>query len=512
MAHFNHAFKKTFIATKTTQVASNPGTPNGRAGVTNGILTSTGIHVSNLKSTLASEGYQLGPGVVGLFDAKTNLSVLGAGIASGCCPFYLAAASLKTNDKIGPFQGGYQESNKSKVINPKYIRKVYRVDGNTASQAITEVGEIIGGGAVATVDNLVGGTGYTTSTDVPTTGGTGTGLTVDITAVAGVITVVAINEPGTGYLVDDTITITTGNADATIDVATVAANACAKEFLCGEKYYLQVRVKGTPALRFANHHLYQNILAQGGCCADPSNPTAVESAVIYKQWANGIAENPYLSSFVRPILVIDGTSYFYTAADATAEGGTVTNLFTAAPDSGTIVGLILKGAYVDTTFGNCTFEKNQYYGIEPIQIYASEVDLNGDPCTFGGVCVNEACPGIQAMGTGEEKVRDLILSESYLQNFMADDKRIREITQGTVVFDVLDRTSIYSSMYILHSVPRFNNPTGVFDNDQYLLEVVGTDNTMSTLQTQIEAILADCAQCGEVEDYSQVSTCGYRLP
>ena len=51
--------------------------------------------------------------------------------------------------------------------------------------------------------------------------GSGTGLTVDITAVAGAITAVSINGDGQGYAVGETITITGGNGDATIDVATI---------------------------------------------------------------------------------------------------------------------------------------------------------------------------------------------------------------------------------------------------------------------------------------------------
>ena len=70
--------------------------------------------------------------------------------------------------------------------------------------------------------SLVAGTGYVTATDVATTTtGSGTGLTVDITAVAGAITAVSINGDGSGYAVGDTITITGGNADATIDVLTI---------------------------------------------------------------------------------------------------------------------------------------------------------------------------------------------------------------------------------------------------------------------------------------------------
>jgi len=30
---------------------------------------------------------------------------------------------------------------------------------------------------------------------------------------------------------------------------------------------------------------------------------------------------------------------------------------------------------------------------------------------------------------------------------------------------------LYTTYYILHTVPRYNNPSGTFDNDQYLLKV-----------------------------------------
>ena len=70
--------------------------------------------------------------------------------------------------------------------------------------------------------SLSGGTGYNTATGVATTSnGSGTGLTVDITASGGVITAVAINVDGSGYVVGDTITITGGGGNATIDVSAV---------------------------------------------------------------------------------------------------------------------------------------------------------------------------------------------------------------------------------------------------------------------------------------------------
>ena len=63
------------------------------------------------------------------------------------------------------------------------------------------------------------GSGYSTGNDIVTTGGTGTGLKVNITAVnAGAVTTVTISadDIGYGYSVNDVITITGGGGNATI--------------------------------------------------------------------------------------------------------------------------------------------------------------------------------------------------------------------------------------------------------------------------------------------------------
>ena len=132
----------------------------------------------------------------------------------------------------------------------------------------------------------------------------------------------------------------------------------------------------------------------------------------------------------------------------------------------------LFGAFVDTKFGNCSFQITDFFEKEPIKILASMVDYNGDPCIFEGICVYNDCLGLQGMGFGEQVVRDLILSQSYLQNFFATDIRVREITQGFDILNSVNRNSLYTRYFILHSVPRFNNPTGVFDNDRYMLEII----------------------------------------
>jgi hypothetical protein len=69
------------------------------------------------------------------------------------------------------------------------------------------------------------GTGYSTGTNIATTGGTGTGLTVDIlTVFAGKVASIIINNPGSGYTNGDQITVTGGNVNCTLTVSVDPAN------------------------------------------------------------------------------------------------------------------------------------------------------------------------------------------------------------------------------------------------------------------------------------------------
>ena len=67
------------------------------------------------------------------------------------------------------------------------------------------------------------------------------------------------------------------------------------------------------------------------------------------------------------------------------------------------------------------------------------------------------------------------MSERYRQSPYnqgnADSARIREIELSDELLAAVDRTVTYRAYYIQHSVPRFNNPTGVFDNDQYQYKI-----------------------------------------
>jgi hypothetical protein len=398
MAYFNHAFHKVFLATNATDAYVTTG--NARA---------------------------LLPAQVGFYAAPnkgvTNNNTPDALVVPGTndCPLVLAQGSIYASDKIGPFHGGYRETSKSKIINPKYVTGFWRVNACGIRQESISVGRTF-----------------------------------------------------------DTTTATT------ISPCTEGADF---EFKCGETYYLRVDIKGSPALRYLSRNDYFTASAYTGCCADPNSPDNANPLLVYINWAYQLLNSPLTNPFIRIKIQYNSAAatlnsqWFTSSAADLAILSAYINTPSTIPVPAALTfnaGFIIQGAYVDTQFGDCTFYPNdalQAY-LEPVKLYASMVDYNGDPCAFTGICVRNSCLGRQGMGYGESIVRRLILSEGYAQSpfYTGRDLRIREITQGYNVTDAIDRglatTAQYDSVFIQHSVPRFNNPTGTFDNDQYLLEIV----------------------------------------
>ena len=534
MAYFNHAFKKTFLATGQT-LSTNVTLLDGTvapAATSNGFLTTTGLPTYALNSLSAQAENNYGPyysGYVGYFDPKTNLSL---GTPEKCCNVYLAGSAIYTNDKIGPFHGGYTETNKSKMINPRYVSRFYTVDPCGPQNEVLHIGSTFwtaGGGILnesATGGPIDGQTPNLVNAIVELTGGTGTGATITITTNgSGVVTTWSFNQgPGKGYTVGDVLTVPGDGSSFEITVNTVTtANVdpitgsgginCCKEFLCGETYSLRIDIKGSPALRYLNHNAYYIAEAYTGCCPDGSiAPVAVDSTEVFIKWADAILRYPVVNPFLQIVIQDEAGVLWYapgtSASDLAIVGGdTWDNYVSTVHVDGACAGMIFNGAYVDTKFGDCTFQLTDFYEKEPVKLYASEVDFNGDPCTFDGICVVHECLGTQANGLGETIVRDLTLSEAYRQNFLHSDFRIREITQGNQIIASINRNALYYQSCLQHSVPRFNNPSSTFDNDQYLLQVVATANYNLTAFNQATADwLENCGVC-EIEAFGCETEC-----
>lgn len=165
--------------------------------------------------------------------------------------------------------------------------------------------------------------------------------------------------------------------------------------------------------------------------------------------------------------------------------------------------LVIESAYVDTKFGDCSYSKNDRVDIEPVIIKVSILDETGDPCVVNCFKPTEIQEAHQGAGYGETLLQEYILSKSYEQEFWEDDPRYRETKDQTFNTDV-DRTAKYKVLNILHSVPRKSNPSGTFDNDQYLIRILFKSTfDISDLITWLNAYLTS-ANSGV-----QVETTGY---
>jgi len=134
--------------------------------------------------------------------------------------------------------------------------------------------------------------------------------------------------------------------------------------------------------------------------------------------------------------------------------------------------LEIVGAYVDTTFGDCSFSPIDHVEYQPIEIYASitAMDPLGNQCLAQCFVPAEVQQAIQGRGFGETLIRELILAKRYQQEPWQQDPRLREVLDYNP-FGEITRANKYLIYNLLHSVPRKSNPSGTMDNDQYLIRI-----------------------------------------
>jgi hypothetical protein len=521
MAYFNHAFQKTFYGGGATGYVNNAGDNS---------VDLLGLY---------------GPGAFTFADqAATGWPSVAVAPATGA-PLTLVATSLYQNDKIGPFAGGYHETTKSKMVNPRFINRFYKVE------AKLPVSNIIGVGATPNLDlsgadagccptfycnenyhirfdlkgsptlRMLNHNAYEVAAaytgccagptpevvdpfDVMSAWATYVNNDPIFTGVYGQwdqrlvnVGVVVTCDSGTTwemYLPDNAETGIAGlyfEADGTTPTAAAVAfeNAVSSSV-------------GGVTVAFDNTTLVPGTGYTGAVgVATTSSGSGVGLTVDTTDDGGGgiatVAINAAGTGYaVGDVVTIagGGTNATIVISDvdafsaAVAPIGSYVSTFTPATPN-CCAGLVMQAAFVETEFADCTFQPTDHFELEPLKIQASMMDETGDPCVFEQLCISDGITpsgagsttvypamqtAVQTMGTGEGVLRDLILSESYDQNFFNTNDaglRIREITQGTDVLAAVNRNTLYTCYYILHTVPRSNNPTGVFDNDQYLLKI-----------------------------------------
>jgi hypothetical protein len=448
MAYFNHAFYKTFVATSTQASAS--------------------------VATSALTAGQLGI----VTDATWQTIAVSGGTLPANSLAYLVQGSYYTKDSIGnnPGHGGYKESVKSKGINPKYISRVWVTNCLSAVQSTASLSlgpdcapcgktqfmrlDIKGSPTLRFLNHNAYAIGD--SANICCIDGQ---EFLDPTLVSATMAKMVLANPlikpfiaegdvngvqtatlvaGSGYSVGNGIATTGGTGSGfKINILTLSSGGIATYSI---------------AARGAGYTVGDVLTVVGGTGGTLTITALTAGGVVVTATTGAVSVQTVYS--IEQALGTAGSGNYVPSTDPNG-----TTKITATVN--------FVGAYVDTKFGNCSFDTRDHFNAEPVVIIASILDETGNPCNDCGVATST--PGQMQETQGETVIRDLILSERYRQSPFnqgnADSARIREIEMSDEILAAVDRTATYKSYYIQHTVPRFNNPSGVFDNDQYVYQI-----------------------------------------
>ena len=448
MAYFNHAFYKTFVATST----------QAAAGTATSALTA---------------------GQLGLVtDATWQTIAVSGGALPANSLAYLVQGSYYTKDTIGnnPGNGGYKESVKSKGINPKFISRAWVTNCLSAQQATASLSlgsdcapcgktqfmriDVKGSPTLRFLNHNAYAIGDSANICC-----VGDQEFLDPTLVSAAMAQMVLGDPlikpfvaegdvngvqtatlagGSGYSVANAVATTGGTGSGfKINILTVSSGAIATYSVAS----------------VGAGYTVGDVLAVAGGTAGTLTVTALTAGGVVVTATTGAVA-------VQSVYTIE-------QALGTASTGNYTPSLDPNGTTKVTATVNFVGAYVDTQFGNCSFDTRDHYNAEPVVIIASILDETGNPCNDCGVATST--PGQMQQTQGEQVVRDLILSERYRQSPFnqgnADSARIRQIEMSDEILGAVDRAATYKAYYIQHTVPRFNNPSGVFDNDQYVYQV-----------------------------------------
>jgi hypothetical protein len=461
MAYFNHAFGKAFYAKTWNQTTTETSADLGGGGAL---------------------------GEFAFINAKYGVLDL-AGLAGEEGGFYLAQSSFQTSDTIGanPGHGGYSESHKSKMIMKKYISKMWITDYVDETPAVysLQLGPITG-------SQVASGTTVPANASATSCWPCGSDpiMRIDIKGTAALR---LLNHNAYASL--------SGSLPMPRAGATVPTNGV--DMCC--------MPQGTTTLAGVNGVTYAGIA--------PS--------IVAMNWKDQINNDPILSKFCTAELWVSRTTgnlgsgaadnatyeqvtdgsvnetaiyaggargvHQTSAAAATvvlaaiAEGSEGTTVGTWSMNNYRVVIKLKTSCELQTQFSSCSFDTRDFYLLGGLKVEADMQDEAGVPCVACQGYVTEGTTGTAGSISADFKQRNIssdtvinsvLLTENYRQSpynqGLRDSSRFRTQEGMAGIITELGRDATDSACngafvgyHLIHNVPRFNNPTGVFDNDQY---------------------------------------------
>jgi len=492
MAYFNHAFGKAFYANT--------------------------LNVNNTKSsvdlTLVGDFAFLG----GDFTVLDANGIQGIGNKG----FYLGQASFHPTDKIGnnPGYGGYKESTKSKMILTKYITDMWVTECNNevSDKTVLEIAPIIGNATSG------GGGGSVAKSCFPC--GTDPILRVDVKGTAA-------------------LRLLNHNAYQSLSGSLPMPNAAA------------MAVSGFPVDGVDMCCATQNFVAATAAAA-ATGSSGIAPSIVAINFRDQFNNDPIMSKLGTAKLYVNRGAVVGTFDEVVAggaqelaiyQGGALGVTYTtvgAAPD--TLNAILASTAAassffsaniyrieialntsceLQTQFTSCSFDTRDFYLLGGLKSILSLQDEVGNPCVACQGYVTDVLASdasapksaafAQRRTSSDTGINDILLTENYRQSPYnqgnRDSTRFREQEGMSTIVTDLGRDSTTSTCnghfkvyHMLHNVPRFNNPSGTFDNDQYHYRVYTKCSGKDTLLDKEWVTIAIQAQVRTADGAGIVST------
>jgi hypothetical protein len=204
------------------------------------------------------------------------------------------------------------------------------VTGGTGTGLIVDItAEEIGAVLANTITTA--GTSYADATGIATLNGSGTGLTVDVVTVAGEVVDVIVANAGTGYQVNDVITIDAGDANATFtvtdvtvgEVLTVAVNNPGSGYVVGDVVTIDAGDANATieVLAVSAGEILEVLLNDEGTGYTDADVVTVEGGIGGEVTVTIGDLDSDLTNNTLPSLTINTTQHLYSRTNATATAG-----------------------------------------------------------------------------------------------------------------------------------------------------------------------------------------------
>ena len=264
------------------------------------------------------------------------------------------------------------------------------------------------------------------------------------------------------------------------------------------------------------------------CVAQTASLSGIAPSIVAINFRDQFNNDPILSQFGTATLQLSKSGGAYAGVTKAEEnaiyaGGAlgISDLTSAltthdgtwqADDTYKVIITLKNSCELQTQFTSCSFDTRDFYLMGGLKVSADLQDEVGVPCVAcQGYVIETSTDFKQRTTSSDTAINDILLTERYRQSpynqGLRDSSRFREQEGTSGIVTELGRDNNGAGVscvgefrvyHLLHNIPRFNNPNGVFDNDQYHYKIYVKHDATASMITELNKIWRTLATASEV--------------